>query len=126
MTIRLEDLAPCFQGVLPAILATCGRDGEPNITYVSQLDFVDSRHLALSCQFFNKTRRNIAENPHAVALVTDPRNFDVWRIQLRYLRSESSGPLFDILAARIQVIASHTGMARSRPSAEPSLAAPAK
>lgn len=110
-TVRLEELAPCFQGVTPSILATCGRDGEPNVTYVSQLFYVDSKHLALSCQFFNKTRRNLAENPHATAVVHDPRDFRAWRIQLRYLRSETSGPLFDTMAARIQVIASHTGMA---------------
>ncbi|MCM2269669.1 MAG: GAF domain-containing protein [Thermoanaerobaculia bacterium] len=111
MSRRLEELMPCFQGITPAYLATCGRDGEPNITYVSQLDYVDSRHLALSCQFFNKTRRNLGENPHATVAVTDPRNFESWRIQLRYLRSETSGPLYERMAARIEVIASHTGMA---------------
>jgi hypothetical protein len=111
MTLRLEELLPCFQGVTPSILATCGRDGEPNVTYVSQLFYVDAKHLALSCQFFNKTRRNLGENPHATAVVHDPRDFRAWRIQLRYLRSETSGPLFDTMAARIQVIASHTGMA---------------
>jgi adenylate cyclase len=111
VTIRLEELLPCFQGVIPPFLATCGRDGGPNVTYVSQLFFVDSQHLALSCQFFNKTRRNLAENPHVVVIVTDPRNFDTYRFHLRYLRSETSGPLFDTMAARIQVIASHTGMA---------------
>jgi len=103
VSVRLEELAP--------ILATCGRDGEPNVTYVSQLFYVDAKHLALSCQFFNKTRRNLGENPHATAVVHDPRDFRAWRIQLRYLRSETSGPLFDTMAARIQVIASHTGMA---------------
>jgi adenylate cyclase len=111
VSVRLEELMPCFQGITPAYLATCGRDGEPNITYVSQLDYVDSRHLALSCQFFNKTRRNLGENPHATVAVTDPRDFASWRIQLRYLRSETSGPLYERMAARIQVIASHTGMA---------------
>jgi hypothetical protein len=111
LTVRLEELWPCFQGVIPPFLATCGRDGEPNVTYVSQLFYVDSKHLALSCQFFNKTRRNLGQNPHVVAVVTDPRTFETWRFQLRYLRSETSGPLFDTMAARIQVIASHTGMA---------------
>jgi hypothetical protein len=111
VSVRLEDLMPCFQGITPAYLATCGRDGEPNVTYVSQLDYVDARHLALSCQFFNKTRRNLGENPHATVAVTDPRDFAAWRIQLRYLRSETAGPLYERMAARIQVIASHTGMA---------------
>lgn len=111
MSVRLEELVACFQGITPAFVATCGRDGEPNVTYVSQVFHVDPRHVALSCQFFNKTRRNIGENPHVVAVVQDPRDFEHWRLELRYLRSETTGPLFDGMAARIQVIASHTGMA---------------
>lgn len=111
MSVRLEDLAPCFQGVIPAIIATCSADGEPNVTYLSQVYFMDARHVALSCQFFNKTRRNVEENPYATVLVHHPVSFELWRFRLRYQRSEDSGELYDQMAMRIQVIASHTGMA---------------
>jgi len=111
MSPRLADLRHCFQGVVPAFIATCDRAGEPNVTYVSQIEYLDEKNVALSCQFFNKTKRNVLENPVASVNFYDPVTFEAWTLTLRYLRSEESGPLFDRMAARIQVIATHTGMA---------------
>ncbi len=110
MIPRLSRYARCFQGVLPSALATCARDGTPNVTYVSQVYFVDDRHVALSCQFFNKTRQNLEENPHAEVELWDPLTFECFRLRLQFLRSETSGPLFETMALRIQAIASHSGM----------------
>jgi adenylate cyclase len=111
MTPRLRDLNICFQGIIPSVIATCSLEGEPNVTYLSQVYYVDDRHVALSCQFFNKTRRNVDENPYAAVLLYHPVTFEAWRILLRFERAEFEGPMFDTMAMRIQVIASHTGMA---------------
>jgi adenylate cyclase len=108
--MKITSLMRCFQGVVPSIVATADAHGLPNVTYVSQVHLIDERHVALSQQFFNKTRRNLAENPHACAEVYDPVNFQAWRLRLRFLRSEKQGPLFDSMKLRIQAIASHTGM----------------
>jgi hypothetical protein len=110
MTVPLESLATCFQGLLPAQLFTCSRDGVPNAAYLSHVDYVDPSHVALSFQFFNKSRRNIAENPHALVTVQDPDTGQGWQLRLRYVRSETSGPLFERMALRIEAIASYCGL----------------
>jgi adenylate cyclase len=107
----LAALRPCFEGVIPSLLASCSPDGTPNVTYVSQVHYVDGRHVALSYQFFNKTRENVLQHPFATALVVDPRTGRRWRLALRYLRTEDSGPLFESMRARLAGIASHSGMA---------------
>lgn len=106
----LDELFRCFQGVIPSILATADRAGVPNVTYVSQIFQVDGCHVGLSRQFFNKTSRNLEQNPFASAELYDPVTLQAWRLRLRHLRSERSGPVFDSMSMRIEAIASVTGM----------------
>ena len=110
MTVTLESLATCFQGLLPAQFFTCSSDGVPNSAYLSHVDYVDSQHVALSFQFFNKSKHNIGENPNALVLVQDPDTGQGWRLRLRYVRSETSGALFERMALRIEAIASYCGL----------------
>ncbi len=108
--MRLSEISRCFHGVIPSCVASCDGTGMPNVTYVSEVYLIDDRHVALSCQFFNKTRRNLDENPNVCVEVYDPITMQPYRLRLRFLRSEKSGLLFDTMAMRIQAIASHTGM----------------
>ena len=110
MSLGLEQLASCFQGIIPSMLYTCAGDGTPNAAYLSQVEYVDPTHVALSFQFFNKSRRNIAENPHAVVHVGDPDTAQGWALRLKFERSETSGPIFDRMFWRIEAIASYCGM----------------
>jgi adenylate cyclase len=110
MNVPLESLTACFQGIIPAQLFTCSSDGVPNAAYLSHVEYVDSRHVALSFQFFNKSRRNIAENPNALVIVPDPDTGQGWQLRLRYVRSETTGPLFERMSLRIEAIASYCGL----------------
>jgi hypothetical protein len=109
--VRLSELTSCFQGIVPSIIATSDSHGVPNVTYLSQVYLVDDRHVALSRQFFNKTQRNLDENPQACVEILDPVSLQAYRLRLSFLRSEKAGPLFDTMSLRIDAIAAATGMA---------------
>ena len=64
-SLRLYDIAGCFEGIIPAEIATASADGIPNVTHLSRVDMLDDDRVVLSNQFFSKTTRNLAENPRA-------------------------------------------------------------
>ena len=110
--VSLDRIAPCFEGVIPASLCSCSREGLPNVTFLSIVHRLDENHVGLSFQFFNKTRKNIQENPRAQLIVVMPGTADQYRLDLRYLRTETDGPAFDRMSSRLEAVASQTGMAR--------------
>ena len=110
MSLGLEQLTPCFQGILPSMFFTCSQDGTPNAAFLSHVDYVDATHVALSFQFFNKSRRNISENPYALIRVIDPDDNQGWALRLKFERSETSGPIFERMFLRIEAIASYVGL----------------
>ncbi len=107
---QLGDIRPCLEGAIPAVMSTCSGDGMPNVAYISQVYYVDDRHVALSFQFFNKTPQNILANPRATVLLLHPQTAAYFRLHIRYLRTETAGPLFEGMKAQLAGIASHTGM----------------
>jgi adenylate cyclase len=112
VTLSLHDIDRCFMRVLPGVIATCDRASTPNVNYVTQIQIVDDRHIALSYQFPTKTRLNLEENPRGALEVYDPLTLDAYRLDLRLDRIETSGPMFDLLAMRIEAVASYTGLAK--------------
>jgi predicted pyridoxine 5'-phosphate oxidase superfamily flavin-nucleotide-binding protein len=108
--ISVDAIRECLEGALPAMIATCAADGTPNVSYVSQVNYVDPTHVALTFQFFNKTRENVIANPRAAVLVVHPQTAARFRMDLEYLRTETEGPLFESMKAKLAGIASHTGM----------------
>jgi adenylate cyclase len=111
MSLGVDSIRECLEGTIPAMVATCSADGTPNVAYLSQVEYVDSGHVALSFQFFNKTRQNILVNPWVEILVIHPVTAAMYRVRARYLRTEEEGPLYERMKAKLAGIASHTGMA---------------
>ena len=108
--ISVDAIRDCLEGAIPANIATCAPDGTPNVSYVSQVHYVDSSHVALTFQFFNKTRENVLAQPRAAVLVINPQTAARFRMELEYVRTETEGPLFESMKAKLAGIASHTGM----------------
>jgi len=108
--LTLDAIRICCEGAIPSNIATCSPDGVPNVAYLSQVEYVDPSHVALSFQFFNTTRKNVLANPVARLILTDPETVARYRLRIRYERTETSGPLFERMKAKLAGIASHTGM----------------
>lgn len=107
----MDELRPCMEGMVPSIMATVAADGTPNVAYISQVYHVDARHVALSFQFFNKTRQNLLAHPRSTVLLLHPRTGRFYRLHLHYERTETAGPVFESMRAQLAGIASHAGMA---------------
>ena len=105
-----EAMKPSMQGLIPTCMSTASEDGEPNVTFISQVWYVDENHLAVSCQFFNKTTRNVRENPQASIMTTCPQTYAIWRVSAKYVESQTEGNLYNEMADQLAVIASMAGM----------------
>jgi hypothetical protein len=108
--ISLHDLTRCFEGAIPAIVATASANGVPNVTYLSRVRMVDGERVALSNQFFSKTTRNLAENPRASVLLADPVTYDQYRLAVVYERTDHRGKVFELLHADVAAVAVMHGM----------------
>ncbi len=111
-TVPLESIASCFEGVIPATICSCDREGTPNLTFLSIVHRIDAGHVGLSYQFFNKTRHNIMENPLVQVIVVSPETCQQFRLDLHYERTDTEGPAFDRMKLRLDAVASQTGMSQ--------------
>jgi len=111
MTLRLDSLRECLEGIIPGHIVTCDPCGMPNVAFLSQAEYVDNEHIALSYQFFNTTRRNVLAGSPVRLLLTSHLTARQYRLSLQYLRTETAGPLFERMKAKLAGIAAHSGMA---------------
>ncbi len=106
----LDLLGDCLEGMVPSSIATVDPDGVPNVSLISQVHYVDPERVALSYQFFNKTRANLLATGRATVGMIDPATMAEYRLALSYEETRTEGPLFESMKAKLAGIASHTGM----------------
>jgi adenylate cyclase len=111
LEVELADIPNCFEGVIPSSIATVGEDGTPNVTYLSVVHRIDDSHVALSRQFFNKTDHNTVVNPRAEVIVVDAADGRLFLLELKYVRTETEGELFERMRTKLDAVAAHEGMA---------------
>lgn len=100
------ELIGAFQGILPGVITTVSKENIPNLSYISQVHYIDNEHLAISWQFFNKTYKNIQDNPNFSVVVTSPTTFSMWKIDMNFIESLTEGDLFDEIEMALEAIAS--------------------
>ena len=105
-----EEMMAGLQGALPSALATVDEQGTPNVSYISQVYFVDTTHVAVSNQFFNKSMHNIKASGIATVNIIRPDNMKSWYLYMIYKETRTSGELFDNMRMQLEAIASMMGM----------------
>lgn len=106
----LRALRGAMEGIAASILCTCDAEGQPNVSMISQVHWVDDRHVALSWQFFNKTLANLLATGKACVELFDPVTHARHRLHLDHVETRTEGPLFEMMKARLAGIASHHGL----------------
>lgn len=108
--LSLQAIRRVLDGGIPPTLCSVSPEGIPHVNLLSHVEYVDAGHVALTFQFFNHSRANILATGHASLMVEDPCTGAALVLQLRYLRTDTEGPIFERLRAKLAGIASHTGM----------------
>jgi putative methionine-R-sulfoxide reductase with GAF domain len=109
-SLTLFGVRRMMEGVVPPTLCTASLDRMPNVSYLSLAEYVDPQHIALSYQFFNRSRENVLATKRAALTLDDPYTGGGVVLQLEYLRTETEGPVFERLRAKLMGVASHVGM----------------
>ena len=58
-----DEIKDSLKSTKIAFLSTAAKDGSPNVVPIGAFKFLDDETLLISDQFFNKTLKNLQENP---------------------------------------------------------------
>lgn len=108
--LKLRDVRRLLEGVIPPAMCSVGADGMPHVNYLSHAEYIDDDHVALTYQFLNRARANVLATGRVALCVEDPITGVSVQLQLRYQRTDTEGPVFERLRAKLAGIAAQTGM----------------
>lgn len=108
--LKLRDVRRLLEGVIPPAMCSVAADGMPHVNYLSHAEYIDDDHVALTYQFLNRARANVLATGRVALCVEDPITGVSVLLQLRYLRTDTEGPVFERLRAKLAGIAAQTGM----------------
>lgn len=108
--LTLRAVRRLLEGVIPPAMCSVSEDGTPHVNYLSHAEYVDDEHVALTFQFFNRSRANVLATGRVALSIEDPTCGGGVMLRLHYLRTDTEGPIFERLRAKLAGIAAHTGM----------------
>jgi adenylate cyclase len=108
--LQLREVRRLLEGVIPPAMCSVAADGMPHVNFLSHAEYIDDEHVALTYQFLNRARANVLATGRVALSVEDPIGGGSVLLQLRYLRTETEGPVFERLRAKLAGIAAQTGM----------------
>lgn len=108
--LRLRDVRRLLEGVIPPAMCSVAADGMPHVNFLSHAEYIDDEHVALTYQFLNRARANVLATGRVALSVEDPIAGGSVLLQLRYVRTDTEGPVFERLRAKLAGIAAQTGM----------------
>lgn len=108
--LKLRDVRRLLEGVIPPAMCSVAADGMPHVNYLSHAEYIDDEHVALTYQFLNRARANVLATGRVALSVEDPITGVSVLLQLRYERTDTEGPVFERLRAKLAGIAAQTGM----------------
>jgi len=94
-----EQAKKIISDIVPAFIATAGKNGKPNVSPKGSFRVIDDEHVAFAEMMSPKTLANLKENPQVAALVLDPNTWGGVRLHGRAEILES-GPLVDSFKAQ--------------------------
>ena len=99
-----KQIKQALEDVFPSYIMIVSQDGLPTNTALSQVCYVDERHIALPVQTFIKTRHTAQGVPDIFAEVVDPVTLRNWNLEIKYLNTVEQGPIFEKMAVKLAKI----------------------
>jgi uncharacterized protein len=90
-----EDIRNAIEQIRPAMVATAGKDGRPNVSPKGSLQVLDGDYLVFSDLRSPRTIANLKENPYISIIGLDPSTRKGWRVWGKAEEILSSGELYD-------------------------------